>query len=383
MTKEEIEILKEKSLKNDHSAQTMLGKYYYEQPCSNNNLDKAEFFLKKAAEKHQKEANELLIAMYMKYMKYFIANNKNVNRINLCFELGVKWCKIGISTGFDFIKQQDAFVEEYAKAQNVNAEISLNHKLNKRFKKMSIIALIILVVLIVGEVLAVTLIPVANPIVYLIFLIPLVLLGMWIGALLYVIKINKQNVAASKMTSEDVKETFVDKSNIKNLNGMEKINSIFTYKNVDRQPITSQQRGLLGECFVYYLVCRKVKWFYELINTKLAAYNTTVKNIKWMNDGVETNDPYDFIIECMDNSVFYFDVKTTMHINNMIGVSTIEKEFMEKNKFLICKLNNFWFRNVDDFVKKITGVSVSFYDVSKTEDMTKLSVVVHEPTKSK
>jgi len=85
----------------------------------------------------------------------------------------------------------------------------------------------------------------------------------------------------------------------------------------------------------------------------------------------------------MDNSIFYFDVKTTMHINNMIGVSTIEKEFMEKNKFFICKLNNFWFRNVDDFVKKITGVSVSFYDVSKPEDMTKLSVIVHEPTKSK
>jgi len=206
---------------------------------------------------------------------------------------------------------------------------------------------------------------------------------MWIGTLCYVVKINKKNVASTKLTNENEKESFVDKSNIKNLSGIEKINSIFSYKNVDRLPITSQQRGLLGECFVYYLVFKKVKWFYELINTKLSVYNTSIKNIKWMNDGVETNDPYDFVIECMDNSIFYFDVKTTMHINNIVGVSTIEKEFMEKNKFFICKLNNFWFRNVDDFVKKTVGVSVSFYDASKSEDMAKLSVIVHEPTKSK
>jgi TPR repeat protein len=80
-TQEDIKQLKSKAEIGEHSAQIELGKYYLENNFSNSNLSNGENYLRLAANKHNEEATYLLIALYLKYIKYFIENAKGSTRI--------------------------------------------------------------------------------------------------------------------------------------------------------------------------------------------------------------------------------------------------------------------------------------------------------------
>jgi len=378
MTKEEIDVLKKKSFDGDHNAQYQIGKYYYDSNFSNNNFANAETFLRMASEKHHREAIELLINLYYKYMVYFIKEKKAINRINTCFTLGTKWCKIGISTGFDFSKQQNMFVEEYAKASNESANINLNYKLNKKFKKITIVAGVLILIILGLSIASIFLIK--NNLKYCLFIIPALLILAWVFVLTYVLKINKKNNVTKHLVKDEDMENFVDKKNIANLTGIEKIKQIYPYTNAERLPIDFKKRGILGECYIYYVVNGNKKWFFNLVNNKLKNYNTIAKKIEWNNNGVETNDPYDFVITCGDSQKVYMDVKTSITSSNKIMMSTLEDNFIKKNKYLICKINNFWPRNVDDFLGLVKGINVSIYDMNNENDKKMLEIDVHKPT---
>jgi hypothetical protein len=91
LTNEQIEQLTKSSYAHDHLAQITLGKFFLEEnKYSNSNFEKAQKFLKMAAEKHQKEGIELLIELYLRYIKYNMGNNPNFNKVNTYFKLATK-----------------------------------------------------------------------------------------------------------------------------------------------------------------------------------------------------------------------------------------------------------------------------------------------------
>jgi hypothetical protein len=161
MEQTELEELKHRAFIHDHQAQIQLGEYYLNKNFSNSNFSRSEKFLKMAAEKHQKQGIGSLINLYLKYMQYYIKNNIQPGKVSMCFRLGVKWCKIGAESGFDFTKEQNQFVEEYANASENNNKIDLNYKYKKKFKKYNIIALCLTCITIVLLILFTTL-PTVN-----------------------------------------------------------------------------------------------------------------------------------------------------------------------------------------------------------------------------
>jgi TPR repeat protein len=139
MELKEIEELRKQSLLHDHDAQVKLGVYYASLPFSNGNMEKAEEFLRLAAEKHNKEGIDELVSLYTKYMKYYIENNKSIKRINDCFNLGVKWCKIGNDLGFNLDSKRALLVKIYEEANKENKKINMDHKLNRKFARIYIV----------------------------------------------------------------------------------------------------------------------------------------------------------------------------------------------------------------------------------------------------
>jgi hypothetical protein len=61
---------------------------------------------------------------------------------------------------------------------------------------------------------------------------------------------------------------------------------------------------------------------------------------------VETNDPFDFIVNTVNGKKFYIDVKTNFNNFNKIYMSYLQKDYAEKAikegvGYFICKVNNF------------------------------------------
>jgi hypothetical protein len=63
-------------------------------------------------------------------------------------------------------------------------------------------------------------------------------------------------------------------------------------------------------------------------------------------------------------------------------MSYLQKDYAEKAikegvGYFICKVNNFWYKNVDDFTKKAKFPAISFYDLNNEQDLSKLEITYH------
>jgi hypothetical protein len=103
---------------------------------------------------------------------------------------------------------------------------------------------------------------------------------------------------------------------------------------------------------------------------------------------VETSDPFDFLISTVNDKKFYFDVKTSWNESNVIFMSNLQKNFCEKtinheSTYFICKLNNFWYKNIDDFQKVSSRIKINIYDLKIESDKEQLKINYHPPSNFK
>jgi hypothetical protein len=100
---------------------------------------------------------------------------------------------------------------------------------------------------------------------------------------------------------------------------------------------------------------------------------------------VETSDPFDFIIHTSNGKKFYMDVKTSWNQSNNVFMSNIQKSFYEKvinegTSYFVCRLNNFWFKNVDDFLIRDSKqfIRIRLYDLKNEQERNKINIIYHE-----
>ncbi|GMO15207.1 MAG: hypothetical protein Ta2E_05970 [Mycoplasmoidaceae bacterium] len=392
MEKEQIDELVRRASLNDHDAQLTLGEYYYNNQNSNSNFARAEKYLKMAAEKHNEKAIKLLINHYTKYMSYYIETDKRHSQVGMCFRLGIKWCKIGNECGFNFLDEQNKIVELFSTASDNNAKLDLNFKYKKVFKKNNKLLFIIFCMAVVLLIIS-TCVP--QSLNSKLWILPICLIGL--DFILFGINLFYQHkeLKGKQLSSYVVKQEEADKviqNNDKklppNLPIIEKLKWIFNYDNVEEKNLDSNQRGLLGECFIEYLNAKHAAVLLNGIQKKINRYDMKINKIEWINYGVESNDPFDFIITANDGRKVYMDVKTSWNNSNVIYMSNIQKQFYEKvfeNKstYIICKVNRFCYKRVEDFMKKNKGISISFFDLNVEEERKMLSISFHKPVCNK
>jgi hypothetical protein len=97
------------------------------------------------------------------------------------------------------------------------------------------------------------------------------------------IKLLKNKKITSYMVKDDDIEQVKQKNDIKlssNTPVITRLKKIFNYDNYEQKNLNAIQRGLLGECFVEYLISKKAKVLFEQIQKKLNPYNEQIKKIE-------------------------------------------------------------------------------------------------------
>jgi hypothetical protein len=66
-------------------------------------------------------------------------------------------------------------------------------------------------------------------------------------------------------------------------------------------------------------------------------------------------------------------------------MSYIQKQFYEKviqnnSTYIICRINNFWYKNVEDFKKIAKNIKITFIDLKIEEEKSKLNINFHAST---